>query len=698
MQKNCASQSGIFTPRVLVAFALCSFGVLLGMFSVAATPSSELTRINAKSPAIPAKFLSALGDNSNGRAPGVPFPPEAQFSVNTQSASNSATGRFAGFPAKPLLPRTARADSLGNPVFANRQPAPLSIEQPTGFRSMPLASGVPGQWSIASSPNTSSTQYNFLTGVACSADADCWAVGWYYDDNNIVRTLLARDSGSGWTFEQSAPPPENDLQDLFTAITCASPTNCWAVGYYDNNGLTADTFTEHFDGSNWTVVSSPNPISRDSRLYAVSCPSANDCWAVGYYAAPGVFSLTPSYANQTLVEHNTGSGWAIVSSPNITVPPTESNPSGQANNLLLGVSCTSASNCWAVGWYYNAQGVAQTLVQHYNGSAWSIVSSPNIDTNFLAAIDCVSASDCWAVGSYHSGSGPNQTLVEHYDGTAWSIVPTPNNPNGQNNSLYGVTCVNTADCWAVGRQYSDTSDYMTGAGNPLTLIQHYDGTAWSIITTPNTHEEDYDYLFGVACRNASDCWAVGNYYDDIGSHTLAEHYTVPPIPTSVVSRKIHGSVGAFDVDLPLDGSGIECRSGGTNGNHTLVFTFPNALTSVGGTTVSSGTGTVSNSAIGSDPHNYIVDLTGVANAQTITVKLASVADGVHSGDLSVSVRVLSGDTNADGVVNSTDIAETKSQSGNGLTSTNFREDVTAEGSINSTDIALVKSKSGTALP
>jgi hypothetical protein len=93
-----------------------------------------------------------------------------------------------------------------------------------------------------------------------------------------------------------------------------------------------------------------------------------------------------------------------------------------------------------------------------------------------------------------------------------------------------------------------------------------------------------------------------------------------------------------------------------------------------------------------------VNCTGVANAKLINVTLAGVTVGASSGNVTVPMAVLIGDTNADGFVNSADIAQTKSQSGITVTSSNFREDVNAEGSINSADIALVKSTSGTALP
>jgi hypothetical protein len=177
----------------------------------------------------------------------------------------------------------------------------------------------------------------------------------------------------------------------------------------------------------------------------------------------------------------------------------------------------------------------------------------------------------------------------------------------------------------------------------------------------------------------------------------------PPVQlTGAASRKIHGNAGTFDVDLPLTGNpGIECRSGGANNDYTIVFKFANSLTNVGSARVSSGTGaTVSGNIDPNDAHNFIVNLTGVTNAQTITITLSSVSDSSSnfSSSISASMSVLVGDTTGNGAVNSSDIAQTQSQSGQTVTSANFREDVTANGVINSSDIALVQSKSGTALP
>ncbi len=167
--------------------------------------------------------------------------------------------------------------------------------------------------------------------------------------------------------------------------------------------------------------------------------------------------------------------------------------------------------------------------------------------------------------------------------------------------------------------------------------------------------------------------------------------------TGAVSRKTHGAAGDFDIPLPLFGAhGVECRNSG--GNHTIVFTFDNNVVS-GSASVTGGTGSVSGSPTFS-ANTMTVNLTGVANAQTITVTLSGVTDTNAQvlPDAVVSLGILVGDTNGNGAVSSSDISQTKAQSGAAVTSANFREDVGVNGGISSSDISLVKAQSGTSIP
>jgi hypothetical protein len=166
---------------------------------------------------------------------------------------------------------------------------------------------------------------------------------------------------------------------------------------------------------------------------------------------------------------------------------------------------------------------------------------------------------------------------------------------------------------------------------------------------------------------------------------------------SAASRKTHGGAGDFDIDLPLTGEpGVECRSGG--GNHSLVVTFSNTMVS-GNASMTSGTGNVAGSPTFSG-NTMTIQLTGVTDVQKITVTLSNVTDSFSQvlPDTTVSMNVLMGDATGNKLVNSSDVSVVKSQGGQPITGSNFREDITADGSINSSDISLTKSAVGHGVP
>jgi hypothetical protein len=169
------------------------------------------------------------------------------------------------------------------------------------------------------------------------------------------------------------------------------------------------------------------------------------------------------------------------------------------------------------------------------------------------------------------------------------------------------------------------------------------------------------------------------------------------VPIGAVSRKTHGAEGSFGIPLPLTGTpGVECRqgTGATFDSHQVVVTFAAPVT-FSSAMVTSGSGTVESTAI--DGNNVIVNLTNVANAQTLAVTLFNVYDGANASDVVIPMSVLLGDVNGNGGVTATDISQTKAQAGT-ATLTTFRSDVVANGTVNATDISVVKARAGTALP
>ena len=244
--------------------------------------------------------------------------------------------------------------------------------------------------------------------------------------------------------------------------------------------------------------------------------------------------------------------------------------------------------------------------------------------------------------------------------------------------------------------------------NPKNALQVFAGTDWGVYYTDDITAATPTWA---RFENGLPHAMVWDMQIDRGSTTLsvwtrsrgAYVWPLPAAPvalTGVVSRKTHGIAGPFDISLPANGSGIECRSGGVNGDYTIVFTFAHSLTSVASASVSGGAGSVSGSNIGANPNEYIVNLTGVTNVQQLTVTLTNVQDnaGHMSASVGASMNVLIGDITANRSVNSGDIGTVKSQSGNAATALNFRSDINANGDINGSDISLVKSASGTSLP
>ena len=177
--------------------------------------------------------------------------------------------------------------------------------------------------------------------------------------------------------------------------------------------------------------------------------------------------------------------------------------------------------------------------------------------------------------------------------------------------------------------------------------------------------------------------------------------TAPPAALAqlarAVSRKTHPSAGRCDILLPQTGArGVECRTGGAGNDHQIVATFVEPVTFTNAV-VSAGTGVISGTS-GNGTNVVTIDLTGVTNAQNLTITLTNVSEGGPAINIPITFGVLLGDVSGNGTVSASDIGQTKAQSGQPVFATNFRTDVNASGGINASDIGQVRAQSGTQLP
>jgi hypothetical protein len=309
-----------------------------------------------------------------------------------------------------------------------------------------------------------------------------------------------------WTIVPSVDPVTTENQ--LTAVTARSATDAWAVGFYKgparHNGRIM--LAEHWNGTAWSQVATPNVQFFDEKLLAVSGSGTSDVWAVGSTNQTGFATTNP------ITAHWDGTGWTIVSTPPTT---------GTAKSILAAVVDLAPGNVWAAG--RSRDGHA--LVEHWNGAAWSIVGTPDpvppAGSTFagatLTGISATSASDIWAVGSFSAAHGTvvdTFTLTEHFDGARWKVVSSPNvaKPNqfnGARQVLNAVAARGTGDVWAVGQ----TIDTATGSFLPdRTLILHWTGTSWVVVPSPD-HADEEDMLTGVAATSATNAWAVGTFTD-----------------------------------------------------------------------------------------------------------------------------------------------------------------------------------------
>jgi hypothetical protein len=349
-------------------------------------------------------------------------------------------------------------------------------------------------WSVVPSPNPSASD-NFLHGVTALATNNVWAVGEFNAPGGNQRTLFLRWNGTAWEQVPGDNAGPNGVQFFVNAVSAISGNDIWAVG------TNSHTLAEHWNGTSWSMVSTPNAGVGDNIPNGVSGSASGDVWEVGYYAF-GTWK-------QTLIEHWNGAEWSIVPSPN----------TNNRLNELNGVVAISASNAWAVGSAHSGQAPLNqaTLVLHWDGIAWSIIPSPSpgaAGLNTLYAVSANSANDVWAVGSF-TQTDRAQTLVEHWDGTSWSVIPSPNMPD--NNELYGVVALSPNNVWAVGYWGHSSFGFST-------LIEHWDGSSWSIVTSPNPSGDNF--LSAVSATGASDVWAVGRSRNpfDFRTTTLIEHW------------------------------------------------------------------------------------------------------------------------------------------------------------------------------
>jgi len=189
--------------------------------------------------------------------------------------------------------------------------------------------------------------------------------------------------------------------------------------------------------------------------------------------------------------------------------------SGGTDYVLLGVSCSSVTDCEAVGDYGGTLSDSPTaipltkshagpfqLTEGWNGSTWNLQNPPGPNGIFYG-LSCVSNGTCEAVGI-----DGFEAIAARWNGKKWANQAIPDFGGTTPNNLNGVSCPSTNDCEAVGYEWSSWS------GLPVSLAEVWNGTTWTAQGTPSPAGYVLSILLAVSCTTADDCEAVGLYEND----------------------------------------------------------------------------------------------------------------------------------------------------------------------------------------
>lgn len=344
---------------------------------------------------------------------------------------------------------------------------------------------------------------NGLQAASASSPTDIWAVG---------QSTIHYD-GTSWT-AFPAPGIKGDNTGYLAGVVDISPTLAWAAGTVNVGLANPGQVIEQWNGTAWSVYPGPKFAKGDQpSIEAMAYTSANDIWAIGSLLVDGEELFF-------LIEHWDGTSWTA----------TELD-SGDA--FIFGASADATNDVWAVGFNGPENDDSVTLALRYNGSTWETIPTPNVGAgaNQLNGVLALAPNDVWAVGFSTSvappESAPTLTLIEHYDGNAWAVVPSPNvGPHSgyQSNRLFGLAANSSNDVWAFGSYFA-----ADGSGQQGTLLEHWDGTSWTIQPSPNPTKKSADFisdlLFAGVVPAPGNIWIFGAEDEAPHEGTLAIHTT-----------------------------------------------------------------------------------------------------------------------------------------------------------------------------
>ncbi len=406
-----------------------------------------------------------------------------------------------------------------------------------------LAEVIKGEkWSIQESPSPTGAKRAALSSVSCTAIEACTAAGNYVNSEGVELSLgeVFTSTAKKWALQE--PLNAKEAGGSLPGVSCSATEACTAVGHYLNALGVVLPLAERWNGKEWALQETPDPTgAKSASLSGVSCSAAEACMAVGHFVNSGGTEVP-------LAEVWSSKKWTVQEPPD---------PTGAKSGSLSGVSCTAAEACTAVGHYVTSGGVEETLGEVFTSTAkkWALqepVNPTGAKSGSLSGVSCTAAEACTAVGHYVTSGGVEETLGEVFTSTAkkWALQEPVNPTGAKSSSLSGVSCTAAEACTAVGH-------YVTSGGVEETLGEVFTSTAkkWALQEPVNPTGAKSSSLSGVSCTAAEACTAVGHYVNSGSAEvTLAEVFTSATKKWAVQETPNPGEVKSNSL------SGVSCKT------------------------------------------------------------------------------------------------------------------------------------------
>ena len=433
------------------------------------TTSSTKTRV-----AIASAGLAALV--------GVILPATAAHALNTWAQATQVTAPTnAATVASPSLAGIS-CSSVGNCTAVGQY-----TDSSSNFQAM-VATETSGVWAQATevtAPTGAATNPGAaFSAISCSSVGNCTAAGGYNDSSSNNLAMVATETSGTWAQATEVSAPSNGASNpLFfvTGISCSSPGNCTLVGHYTDTSDTQQAVAATETSGTWaqaTEVAAPADASSGNPgnfLDGVSCSAAGSCTASGTYRdTSGNF--------QAWSATETSATWGAQGTKVTAPADARTNPGAE----LFGISCSSAGNCTAAGAYTTTTGAGQAMAATETSGTWAqgtVVTAPAnaLSTNpgsSLQGISCSSAGNCTASGFYTDSSSNGQAMAATETSGTWAQeteVTAPGNagtnPQG---ALFAVSCSSAGNCTAAG-------DYHDSSGHQQAMVATETGTRGPVL-------------------------------------------------------------------------------------------------------------------------------------------------------------------------------------------------------------------------